>query len=166
MGRWIETKRHINKPVESYTCDGLGQGQGWVLLSYVSTRDWHIADLCVPAGSTTVALYETGAQFVVWRMTGPDLTVWGHLFHMCTDIEIHSPGVSYLDLLLDVWVSPDGTVRLLDEDELVASVANGLVSHAKEVEIRAAAKDVSVNWRTSVSQIVDFLAQLPGQEHL
>ena len=36
--------------------------------------------------------------------------------------------VSYLDLIVDIWIAPSGAVQVLDEDELESCVATGVVS--------------------------------------
>jgi hypothetical protein len=51
-------------------------------------------------------------------------------------------GFDYEDLVLDVWVEPDGSRRLLDEDELEEVVAAGLLSAAEAAAVRAESEQV------------------------
>lgn len=125
-----EYKRHLNKPDQSYVCEVLTREPGHVVLRYVSDREGRIGEAVFPPGSTTVAHYWTGRGFVAWRMHGPDGRLIGHVFHICRDVKIEQGRVDYLDLLLDLWVSPEGEVRILDEDEVAACRDRGVLCKA------------------------------------
>ncbi len=81
----------------------------------------------LPLGYTT---FETGDRFIEWYFTDR----WYNIFEIasaagtrkgwyCNVTEPASVGdgiISCRDLLLDLWVAPDGTLRVLDEDEFAA----------------------------------------------
>jgi hypothetical protein len=46
-------------------------------------------------------------------------------------------GFDFVDLLLDVWIEPDGSWRWLDEDELAEGVARGVLTEADAAAARA-----------------------------
>ena len=152
MATFVETKRHINKPTQTYACELVKRGQGWVLLRYVSQKAWQIVDTHLPIGSCTWAFYEEGASCVIWRMVDPTEQLMGHLFHICSDIKVGSKGVDYLDLLLDIWVDAKGHVHLLDEDELAECVANQKISPTQAHRIEAKAVHVMENWQADVKR--------------
>lgn len=140
-----EIKRHVNKPDEVYVCELIARGPDWVLLKYVSQRDWILAGTWLPEGSATLALYRRGAEWVLWRISAPDGLVLGHVFHVCTDVEIGEAEVSYRDLLLDVWVDGQGRVTMLDEDEVAACVATGALTLARAATIADAGRRIGRN---------------------
>lgn len=127
-GYITEVKRHLNKPDQSFRCEVLSREEGHLVLRYVSDREGRVGGEVFPSGSTTVAHYWEGRGYVGWRMHGPDGTLRGHLFHFCRDVRIGPDSVEYLDLLLDLWVSADGGLTVLDEDELADCVTEGRVS--------------------------------------
>jgi hypothetical protein len=153
MASFLETKHHINKPTQTYTCELINRGKDWVVLRYVSDSFWRIEDTELPKNTTTLALYERDAQCVLWRMTGPDMALRGHLFHLCTDIEIKNDGVEYLDQLLDVWIDHKGDVTILDQDELAECVALKKLSHHRAHEIEKAAQDIVKTWQTGLARL-------------
>ncbi len=75
--------------------------------------------------------FETGDRFVEWFYTDR----WYNIFEIHTDAgllkgwycniaapaRITDDAVACRDLLLDLWVSPDGTTLVLDEDEFAAA---------------------------------------------
>ena len=113
-----EVKRHFDKPEETYTCELVSRGADWVILAYVSDRNWVVADTHLPVGSKTLALYQVDRPQVLWRMSSPNGDLMGHLFHLCRDVVLHDGKVSYQDLLLDIWVNPSGDVTVLDWEDV------------------------------------------------
>lgn len=78
----------------------------------------------LPLGYTT---FETGDRFIeefytdrwynVFEIHTPDGTLRGWYCNIATPAAITTDTVSCRDLLLDLWVAPDGQMRVLDEDE-------------------------------------------------
>jgi len=123
-----ELKKHKNKPLQRFACEVIERTTDSLILRYWSAVEGRMSDIAIPAGSTTVGFYWQKRGFVLWRMYAAEGTLLGSLFHICRDTTISETQVSYLDLILDIWISPDGTVRILDEDELAACRASGLLS--------------------------------------
>jgi hypothetical protein len=60
---------------------------------------------------------------------------------------VRSPvGFDYVDLLLDLWIDPDGSWRLVDERELEHAVAAGLVTAEEAEQVRAEAARIVAEW--------------------
>ncbi|MCX8043803.1 MAG: DUF402 domain-containing protein [Desulfobacterota bacterium] len=131
----LERKRHKNKPDEHFPCTLLLAEHGYVVLWYRAPRPGMIRDILLPAGTCTVAHYWENRGYVLWRMFYPCATAAGTLFHICSDVRLLPHEVSYLDLILDIWVSPAGAVRILDEDELTRCRAFELVSESEHAWI-------------------------------
>ena len=70
--KFLEIKRHLNKPDEFYTCDLLERGDGFVLLKYVSEKAGRVGPVAFEPGTVTYAFYRTGCGYVLWRMCGPE----------------------------------------------------------------------------------------------
>ena len=159
MQDFVETKRHVNKATQTYSCDVLKRAKDWVILQYVSSRSWHIANTDLPVGTRTLAYYEVGANWVVWRMLAPSGELLGHLFHICRDITLSENGVDYLDLLLDVWVDHQEKVTLLDEDELDHCVVDEKLTASQASNIQKLAQELL---QTYSKWIARLNAQLVG----
>lgn len=55
-------------------------------------------------------------------------------------------GFDYVDLLLDLWIDPQGTWRLVDEEELDEARDHGRITAAEADAVRAAAARVVESW--------------------
>jgi protein associated with RNAse G/E len=154
----LEMKRHLNKPDESYLCDLLTQGNGYVVLRYVSEQSGQVGDMRFEAGSVTHAYYRAGAGYVLWKMCGPDGRLKGHLFHVCRDLQVGNDRVEYLDMLLDVWIDPDGRLAVLDRDEVEECAARNVIGEPELTWIARQEQDIRENWRQIISDF-DCLLQ-------
>lgn len=93
----------------------------------------------LPLGYTT---FETGDRFIEWYYTdrwynvfeihGADGTLKGWYCNVAEPATIKENVIACRDLLLDLWVSPDGSMLVLDEDEFAAAME-------LDAEVRAAA---------------------------
>lgn len=114
----LDTQGHITVTYEAEVAERLPDG---VRLEARWTRP------TLPLGYTT---FETGDRFVEWFFSDR----WYNIFEIsaaggalkgwyCNVAEpaaISSDTIACRDLLLDVWVTPDGATRVLDEDEFAA----------------------------------------------
>lgn len=153
MTEILEIKRHLNKPDEHYLCTLLQSGEDHMVLKYVSEKPARLGDAVFKPGSTTYAYYKTGAGFVPWKMIGPDGRLRGYLFHICRDLRVNRDDVEYLDLLLDIWISPEGSITVLDRDELEACSAQGLLNEKDLAWIDHHEKEIKKSWK----EIILFL---------
>lgn len=139
---FLEVKRHLNKPDDTYACELLARGPGHVVLRYVSDRPARVGAVAFEAGSTTYASYREGAGYVLWRMCGPDGRLRGHLFHVCRELRVEAGRVEYLDLLLDLWFDPDSALTVLDRQEVAACRQAGLLDETDLAWISAQEREI------------------------
>ncbi len=157
---FCELKRHLNKPDETYVCDLVARGTDWVVLSYVSNRPWEVAGALLPAGSQTLAFYHADVGHVLWRMCAPSGDLMGHLFHICRDVQVEERRVSYLDLLLDIWIGSDGVVEVLDREDVDGCYREGKLCEADLKTITAEEKRIVTHWPGLVREMDALLSDL------
>jgi hypothetical protein len=86
-----------------------------------------------PTTDLGYAVFETGDHFTEWyytdrwynifEVTSPDGTLKGWYCNVAAPAEIGDDQLFCRDLLLDLWVTPDGATLTLDEDEFAAETA-------------------------------------------
>ena len=151
MQPFLEIKKHKNKPDQQFTCELRGRGPGWVVLHYHARASGQIADIRIPAGSTTIAFYREHCHHVLWRMYDARRHLLGSLFHICQRVEITPHSVTYEDLLLDVWLTPTGRLRVLDRDEFDDCWRCGRLSAAERGHALRALQQVT----TCAAQLIE-----------
>lgn len=108
-------------------------------------------DLAMEPGSDVVWFTFPGAWHDIGRFYLTDHTFAGFYANILTPARFEEEGRwSTTDLFLDVWMSPDGRLTVLDEDQFLAAVQRGDIAPEvaeralKELDdIRAAARDGS-----------------------
>jgi len=93
-------------------------------------------DVVLETGSSVVWFTYPGAWHDVGRFHLADGTFTGFYANVLTPPEIDGRVWHTTDLYLDVWVSADGTVLLLDEEEFDEAVGGGLVDHDTAIRSR------------------------------
>ena len=120
---WVEErKRKLDGRVLRYRCAGLSLRPGAAVLRYRAAGPVRLAGLELPAGAVSYGLYWRDRPYNIYHWvngTGETLACY---CNVATDTRIGPSAVDWLDLELDVLVTADGRVRLLDEDEVPADL--------------------------------------------
>ncbi len=154
---WItEIKRHLNKPVERYRCTLMHDQPGYRVVAYRTDREYNPGPAKIPERSLTLGHYWTDRGYVLWEMYGPSGHPIGHLFHLCENVRIGNDFVEYLDLLLDLWLPPDGTFVELDRNEMEACMRERRLSDRQAVWIEEWSRRI----RHEVQEILGDLWQV------
>ena len=149
-----EVKIHKNKQTQRFSCRLLLREQGHMILFYKSSAEGKIADIVIKKGSSTIAHYWTGRGYVLWRMYDAEINLIGTLFHICREVDMSDHGVSYIDLVLDIWIPPDGSARVLDEDELEECKCAGLLTQDETAWIEKQKKYILQNYSQIISEAI------------
>ncbi len=155
-----EIKHNLGKPDQSFPCDLLHHGGNRMVISYRSDRPYRHGDIRIPSGTLTLAYYEEGLPYVLWKMIGPDGNLSGHYVHLCDQVRIGPDRVEYDDQLLDLWFFPDGESRILDEDELRQACDAGLIDRRTADRVRTSAAEVMGEINGIVTDFDGLLASL------
>jgi len=79
-------------------------------------------------GDHAVTKAKIGGWHYTTRYFSKDGTYKGALVNLHTPLELYPRWIRYVDLEVDVCFLPDGTVKVVDEEELEEAVINGFVS--------------------------------------
>ena len=121
----------------------------WVPADGRSTREVPLADRFVVESTTAVTRWQgsgvlriapTGRPWSVWLFWEDDGRFAGHYVNLELPHRRHSNVTATRDLVLDLWLEPDGELWLKDADELEVAVACGRYTHELAGEVRAAAE--------------------------
>ncbi|WP_049921926.1 DUF402 domain-containing protein [Halopiger djelfimassiliensis] len=90
-------------------------------------------------GDVAVTKFREGRWWYPTTYKGDDGSSKGTYVNVCTPVELFPDEIRYVDLYVDVIRRPDGAVEVVDEDELEAAVADGLVSEPLAEKARSVA---------------------------
>lgn len=135
--RVTEVKRHLDGRAERFECELVLRRPHVVILRFDHRRARRAGGMCIPARGRTFGFFWRRRPYVLYRIEGPDGGLIAHRFDVVEDVRLGEAEVSYTDLLLDVWIDPEGGVRMEDEDEVGALARRGRLSAAQRRRIEA-----------------------------
>ena len=121
---FTEVKHHFDGRTEEWPCEPLTVTDDLAAVRFRLPDP--ISD--VPAGTLTLGFFWEERTYNLYRFVSADGEPFGYRFDVVSDVRIEPDWVEYRDLLLDVRVLPDGTVRVEDEDEVEEAATRGLLS--------------------------------------
>jgi len=99
------------------------------------------------AGDTATSVFREGRWWSPTTYRDADGEVKGTYVNVCTPLELFPDAVRYVDLHVDVLRHRDGTVEVVDEDELADAVEAGHVTPALAERAREVAASVAAGLR-------------------
>ena len=133
--RITEVKRHLKGGEHRFDCELLLRRPHVVVVRFDHWAGRSYGPFSVPRGSVTHGFFWPRRSYSLYRMSGPDGCPIADRYDVLEDVRVSDGEVSYLDLLLDIWVAPDGTMTIEDEDEVRDCARRGLLSSAQVARI-------------------------------
>ena len=114
----MEVKRTLDGAVHTFQCTAAEVTPHRAVLLYTISRGRRIEDVELPAHTVTVAYYWTDRPYNVYHWVAPSSETLAWYFNASGPVRIADDRVEWEDLEVDVLVTPDLRVRVLDEDRL------------------------------------------------
>lgn len=118
-----EIKHHLNGSQQVFFCDLLYRGEGAMIVRFQTTEDPYAA-----VARTTEGYFWEGRNYLIYKMFNQFGDLVGHRADVCRDVRFGPDSVDWTDLLLDFFITPQGELRVLDQDEVKEAVARGALS--------------------------------------
>lgn len=133
--RVTEVKRHLKGGEHRFDCELVLRRPQVVVVRFDHWAGRSYGPLAIPRGSVTHGFFWPRRSYSLYRMSGPGGRPIADRYDVLEDVRVTDSEVSYRDLLLDIWVAPDGTVTVEDEDEVLDYARRGLLSSAQVARI-------------------------------
>ena len=115
----IQKKNPANEVTYEYEGTLLSRDENWIKLEAIFDRaDTPLVDVVLSMGDRFVEYYYTDRCYNIFAVhDGANGKIKGWYCNIGKPAVIEDGVVSYVDLALDLWVSADGKMTVLDEDE-------------------------------------------------
>jgi predicted RNA-binding protein associated with RNAse of E/G family len=143
----LEVKRRLDGGVRTYPCEAVEIAADRAVLLYRLPGQGRVAGLVLPAGTLTVAYYWLDRPYNVYHWMAPSGETLAYYFNLSGPVRIGPDRLEWEDLEVDVLVTPDGRVQILDEDAVPAEAA------ARLPEIARARERVLADWPAVVADV-------------
>ena len=114
----MERKRKPDGSERRYRCELVHASASLVIACYVMRQGGEVfgTPIEIPPGSVSYGYFWRARPYTVYRMRDGDRIV-AHRFDAATGVRFHEGEVSYRDLALDWWLTPEGELIEEDRDE-------------------------------------------------
>lgn len=129
--RITEVKRHLQGEAHRFDCELVLRRPHLLVVLFRHWRERSAGGFSIPRGSRTHGFFWRRRPYSLYQIVRPDGGLIAHRYDIVADVRLGEREVSYLDLLLDIWVAPDGTRQVEDEDEAADHARRGLLSRAQ-----------------------------------
>lgn len=157
-----EVKRHPDGGEHRFECELVMRWPHVAVVRYTNWAGRSYGGFTIPRGSVTHGFAWTRRPYLVYRMVAPNGLHIADRYDIVEDVRLSDREVSYLDLLLDIWVAPDGTVIVEDEDEVEDFAKRGLLTPKQLARIDRGRDLVLRRHRAIVREADELLAAARG----
>jgi predicted RNA-binding protein associated with RNAse of E/G family len=115
-----------------------------------SKRLYHAGDVVIDGGYHVVWFLFQGQPYDIGRFYRPDGSWTGYYVDILESVQWERDNPHSIeplvDLALDIWIAPDGSYQVLDEDEFEEYVSNGDLTSAQAFQAQ-----------TTLTELVSFI---------
>ena len=129
-----EIKRTLTGETKTYLCEQVSLEDGVGVLRYVIDREYDIAGFRLSPGDETLALYWTGRPYTLYIWHRKQQADRAYYFNIADSVSLRPEEFTWRDLAVDILVTEDGIVRVLDEHELPPNLPPALLLHIMEAK--------------------------------
>ena len=131
-----ERKTRFDGTVQEFACQILDLEPGSrAVLRYDFDRDWTVHGIQLPRGGMTAGYFWVDRPYNVYHWLDQQARTLGFYFNVGHTDTVDGTQVAWRDLIVDVIVTPDGGMDVLDEEELPPDLApehRGTIARALE----------------------------------
>ncbi len=133
--RITEVKRHPDGREVRFDLQLVQRHPHLIVASFVHPKALQRDGFTFERGAVSYGFFWKRRSYVMYRMLDASGCLVANRFDIVEDVRLAERTVSYTDLFLDLWVDPDGTPHLKDEDEVTDAARNGLLSRSQRNRI-------------------------------
>jgi len=160
----IERKTKADGSTREYPCTLVSRQRGLVVVEFLMAKGGSIygTPIEVPPGSVSYGFFWRRRPYNLYRMRDPAGAIIAHRFDAVADVRFGDSFVSYRDLILDWWITPDDVLIEEDRDEYEAAIAAGAMSSADAEAANTAAQQIYSRYRHIIDEAATIEERVLG----
>lgn len=123
-----EEKETLSGAIKTYQCELITLQKQYGILQYNIEKEWNIAGHLIPKNSKTIAIYWKNRDYnLYWFLDTNNQTLF-YYFNIGDNFDLSPTHFRWRDLTIDIVISAQGAIQVLDEDELPAEVSEEIIN--------------------------------------
>jgi len=150
-----EVKHLLSGEVRTFDCELIFLDEDFGILRYILEKPYVVNNQILPKNTQTYAFYWESQPFTLYRWFAPQGGHLGDYFNIADRIHLSNLQFEWRDLIVDVFISPQGEISMLDENELPADIDANLARY-----IDQSTQFIIGNHRKILSELNSLTAKL------
>ncbi|MCF7886364.1 MAG: DUF402 domain-containing protein [Candidatus Marinimicrobia bacterium] len=113
-----EIKKHFKGDHQEYDCQLLTINNGMGILKYILEENHKVVNVKLEPGDLTYGFYWEEQSYNLYKWKDPAGRLKGNYFNIADRIKLTKERFAWRDLILDILITPDNEVYVIDEDEI------------------------------------------------
>jgi uncharacterized protein DUF402 len=155
-----EVKRALSGEERVFECQTIAVTPRLAIVRFVFKRSLEIGGRSYPPGGWTEGFFWRNRNYNLYHIVSRDREPIADRFDVIDHVRIRPDGVRYDDLLLDIWLYPDGRSLVEDEDEVQDALSKGLLTEPRLAVIRRTERLLLSRGRNIVDRALEELSAL------
>lgn len=155
-----EVKKRLHGTAKSFDVDLLLREGTLTLVRFVTVVAMKGDENRFPAGSYTYGFFWDDRNYDIYRMHLPDGTLYAHRFDVLKNTRFTGKRLEWTDLLLDVWIYPDGQLVWKDEEQVEEYLRKGWMSREDLKVVERTRAQIEGNWPAILAEAAALIARL------
>jgi len=124
-----EVKHLLSGEVRTFDCELIALNKNLGILRYILEKPYLVNNLILPEHTQTYAFYWELRPFNLYRWFDRQGEHLGDYFNVADQIRLSSFQFEWRDLVVDVFITPQGELSVLDENELPTDIGESLAHY-------------------------------------
>lgn len=129
MNQLTEIKTALSGRVQRFVCDVVEQTDDHAVVIYRLRSAYNLHGVPLPQGTISVGYFWKDRAYNLYHWLSPEGKTLAHYFNIGDVTRYEGAELEWRDLVIDVLVTPDSRVQVLDEDELPVDIDPTLRHH-------------------------------------
>lgn len=142
-----EVKYLLTGEIRIYDCELLSLGDDIGILRYILEKQHTVSSQVLPKNTQTYACYWATRPYTLYRWYSPQGEHLGDYFNIADQVRLNRTQFEWRDLVVDIFISPQGRVLILDECELPPDINSDLLNF-----IQQATKSIIRNYKAILNE--------------
>lgn len=133
MSHCREIKYYLKGGYDTFDCDLVELQEGHGILKYVIPKPYQVAELNLLPGDLTYAFYWEKRPYTLYKWIRESHYL-GNYFNIADSIKLDRKTFVWRDLIVDIWIPPEGILKILDWHELPNNLSPSLKRYIAQAQ--------------------------------
>jgi hypothetical protein len=136
---YVEVKRTLDGREIRFPCELVGRSPEATIVRFIVPAETSVKGLLLPSGTTSYGVFWPDRSYNLYWWVNPLGCTVGYYFNIQDSLRIGPDAVEWRDLIVDILVTPEGDLQVLDREELTDAVPHAVLDNIENTTVALSA---------------------------